>query len=244
MNLKAIVWVKRALQTLLWVSVWALLFTVCLGGNYLPPGQTDFQKLWTGKMGIFFTIVYVLCLAFNIHKKLAKAVCWGLIVTGGIQAVWGILQIYGWCASQHPLFQLTGSFYNPGPYAGYLAFVFPLSLYKVLILHQLKQRSRIENVLYATALAVGILILAVLPASMSRSAWLAAFLTGPICIYCTKRGVRMVGKTMEAKSQMGHNILLFYPYHRYKHGHWRILFEKRLCHGAGVHVENYIIGDS
>jgi hypothetical protein len=26
----------------------------------------------------------------------------------------------------HPLFAVTGSFFNPGPYSGYLAMVFPL----------------------------------------------------------------------------------------------------------------------
>lgn len=50
-------------------------------------------------------------------------------IAGGIyQAVYGNLQLLGYYPSLHNLFKLTGSFFNPGPYAGYLAMVFPAAL--------------------------------------------------------------------------------------------------------------------
>jgi O-antigen polymerase len=51
-----------------------------------------------------------------------------LILGGGIQAVYGNLQLWGFYASHHSLFKMSGSFFNPGPYAGYLACIFPAAL--------------------------------------------------------------------------------------------------------------------
>jgi O-antigen polymerase len=51
-----------------------------------------------------------------------------LILGGGIQAIYGNLQLWGWYPSHHNLFKMTGSFFNPGPYAGYLACIFPAAL--------------------------------------------------------------------------------------------------------------------
>ena len=62
-----------------------------------------------------FTILpYLLC---NVYAESSQAVYWWVIATGGTQAVWGLLQIYGVYGSSHSLFRLAGSFYNPGPKA-------------------------------------------------------------------------------------------------------------------------------
>jgi len=58
-------------------------------------------------------------------------ICFFIIFTGLVEAVWGLMQLYGLRTSQHGLFRLTGSFFNPGPYAGYLAVVFPMALYEL-----------------------------------------------------------------------------------------------------------------
>ena len=47
-------------------------------------------------------------------------------VGGVVQAIYGNLQLWGIYSSHHSSFKLTGSFFNPGPYAGYLASVFPV----------------------------------------------------------------------------------------------------------------------
>ncbi len=54
------------------------------------------------------------------------------ILSGFLQAVYGLLQLYGVFPSHHNLFKITGSFFNPAPYALYLAVVFPVALGKVL----------------------------------------------------------------------------------------------------------------
>jgi hypothetical protein len=54
------------------------------------------------------------------------AVCF--ILTGLVEAIWGLRQLYGFTGSQHYLYKITGSFFNPGPYSGWLAMVFPMAL--------------------------------------------------------------------------------------------------------------------
>lgn len=90
-----------------------------------------------------------------------------LISTGFIEAIWGIRQLYGWSYSNHSLFRLTGSFFNPGPYSGYLSIILPISLGLLL-----KQSSR--NIVYYFAITCILAIILVLPAGKSRSAWIAA----------------------------------------------------------------------
>ena len=50
------------------------------------------------------------------------AVVWLLMAAGTVEAVWGLLQVYGYEPSKHSLYALTGSFYNPGPYSGFLIY--------------------------------------------------------------------------------------------------------------------------
>lgn len=88
-----------------------------------------------------------------------------LMVTGMAEAVWGIRQLHGGTWSNHAFFRLTGSFFNPGPYSGYIAMVLPLCLWTALRFEKMAQ--------YAGWAGVG-LILVVLPAGMSRSAWMTA----------------------------------------------------------------------
>ena len=51
-----------------------------------------------------------------------------IIIGGVIQAIYGNLQLWGYYPSHHNLFRITGSFFNPGPFAGYLVSVFPAVL--------------------------------------------------------------------------------------------------------------------
>ena len=51
-----------------------------------------------------------------------------LMIAGAAQAIYGNLQLYGIYPSYHNLFKLTGSFFNPGPYSGYLVSVLPVAV--------------------------------------------------------------------------------------------------------------------
>ena len=148
--------------------------------NDIPVGEMAYQKLWLGRMLFVFVVCCLLSFCLNRKKHLSfpTIVTWVLIVLGGMEAVWGLRQIYGLAVSNHSLYALTGSFYNPGPYSGYLAMIFPLCLYEWLNLKERTERTWAEQGKYYIALGVMLLILCVLPAGMSRSAWIAAAISG------------------------------------------------------------------
>ena len=101
-------------------------------------------------------------------KVVTHIISWLLITAGALEAVWGLLQVYGYEPSNHSLYALTGSFYNPGPYSGFLAMCLPVAL------HEWLEGKRIGKHLALVAL---MLMLVVLPSGMSRSAWVAAVLS-------------------------------------------------------------------
>ncbi|WP_302030121.1 O-antigen ligase family protein [Bacteroides caecimuris] len=144
--------------------------------NDIPVGEMAYQKLWLGRMLFVFVVCCLLSFCLNRKNYLSfpTIVTWVLIILGGMEAVWGLRQIYGLAVSNHSLYALTGSFYNPGPYSGYLAMIFPLCLYEWLNLKEKTGRTWAEQGKYYIALGVMLLILCVLPAGMSRSAWIAA----------------------------------------------------------------------
>lgn len=148
--------------------------------NDIPVGEMAYQRLWLGRMAFVFVVCCLLsfCLNRKNHLSFPTIVTWVLIILGGMEAVWGLRQIYGLAASNHSLYALTGSFYNPGPYSGYLAMIFPLCLYEWLNLKEKTGRTWAEQGKYYIALGVMLLILCVLPAGMSRSAWIAAAISG------------------------------------------------------------------
>ena len=88
----------------------------------------------------------------------------GIVAIGCILSLWGVLQLHGFLPSNHVLFAITGPFYNPGPYSGYLAMIFPIGLGCLL--------ESTGKVRYLWLVAFS-LMLCILPAGMSRSAWLA-----------------------------------------------------------------------
>ena len=146
----------------------------------IPVGDMAYQKLCLGRMAVVFIIccLFSFCLNRKICLSFPSIVTWVLIALGGIEAIWGLRQIYGLAVSNHSLYALTGSFYNPGPYSGYLAMIFPLCLHEWLNLKEKTERTWIERGVYYMALGVMLLIFCVLPAGMSRSAWISAAVSG------------------------------------------------------------------
>ena len=103
-----------------------------------------------------------------INIGVRTAIVWSLLAFGVKEAVLGLLQVYGYEPSNHSLYELTGSFYNPGPYSGFLAMCLPLALHEWL---------EGKGIWKHLALVALVLMVLVLPSGMSRSAWLAALVT-------------------------------------------------------------------
>ena len=102
-------------------------------------------------------------------RWITRLFVWLLIALGTAEALYGFGQLMGLWPSGHSLYRLTGSFYNPGPYMGYLALSLPLCLHEWMRPAQGFARWRQRAAMTAAAL-----ILCLLPAGMSRAAWAAA----------------------------------------------------------------------
>lgn len=98
-----------------------------------------------------------------------------LIALGSVEAVWGIAQGAGLLPSGHRLYNLTGSFFNPGPYSGFLAVLLPVALNGLFVYRD--KNSRLKRGLRFLSVATVCLILTVLPAGMSRTAWISVLVS-------------------------------------------------------------------
>jgi O-antigen ligase len=145
---------------------------------------------------LFLMLLYFYLRIFLSEKdKLTyRLCCVFLVVTGLVEAIWGLRQLYGFADSQHGLFKITGSFFNPGPYSGWLAMVFPMALGYAIFNRKVHEDSHACILQFLTVksaeissklhkicrllmtvlccLTVSCMIL-VLPAAMSRASWLA-----------------------------------------------------------------------
>lgn len=156
------------------VGIWVAmcLSVVCYDVASLPPDVLEGEWEWMYLCYAVSFVGFAVLIAFGPgygKEYLPAAVSWTLVAYGCVEAVWGIRQVYGLAYSNHSLYALTGSFYNPGPYSGYLAMVFPVCLHEWL-----KRKDGRKTLPYYIALAGMLLMLCVLPAGMSRSAWIAA----------------------------------------------------------------------
>lgn len=91
-----------------------------------------------------------------------------IVVFGLVECVFGWLQLLGFAASGNSMYPATGTFYNPGPYCGFLAVIAPVALHAVL-------HDRHKAVVWLSGtylfLAIGLM-----PALMGRTGWIAALL--------------------------------------------------------------------
>lgn len=111
-----------------------------------------------------------------------------VIGTGFVEAILGMRQLHGFEASHHSLFNLTGDFYNPGPYSGYLAIILPVCLWVILQFADCKKEGwrQVKVYLYYWGWVTLSVIIVVLPAGMSRAAWIAAVISC-VWVYWTQR---------------------------------------------------------
>ncbi len=161
-----------------------LLGSVRASATDIPLTEMAYQEWWIARAALLFAAVVFVILTLSVLVKIVhiisffKIVTFSMISLAGLEVISGLRQIYGFTFSNHSLYAVTGSFYNPGPYSGYLAMAFPLCLYEWLKLRQKTNRTLFQHIIYYLSLVVLLLILCVLPAGMSRSAWLAAGISG------------------------------------------------------------------
>ncbi len=145
--------------------------------------------------------VLIVALWFVRGEKVGEATVWCIICICTVEAVLSAMQLYGFAWSHHSLYKLTGSFYNPGPLGGFLAIGFVVALSAWI-----KQRSTFDDEIatievfhhrivvrhqYIGGLCLTLLVLMVLvlPSTMSRTAW-AAMALGTLYVVASQTNWR------------------------------------------------------
>jgi O-antigen polymerase len=164
------------------LALFALVFYIVINRYAIQP-YFGFSIRYIELMGLSFLYLVLRCLSAKNYSWLLLAI----IISGIVQAVYGNLQLLGFYASNHSGFKMTGSFFNPGPYAGFLVSVLPIALgmylYKETLTAQVQAQAKNNSSLlhafikhafeYIPLLGI-VTIVIVLPATQSRAAWLAA----------------------------------------------------------------------
>lgn len=119
----------------------------------------NWKIIYAVQLAVFWFASRIILSCYPISYKI---IVYGIALLGCVQAVWGILQLYGFSRSYHNIYAITGSFYNPGPYTGYIAFIFPICLQQLLTARKAE--------IYVWAI-ISALLFCMIPAGLSRSAW-------------------------------------------------------------------------
>ena len=179
MDAKLRKWVCKVLPWFVGVLLTGLVSgTVLVTDGSIPVDLQGTQWMW---LAAVMTVALPLWLAGyvanpqRIVRIVSESVEWMLMGFGALEALHGLGQIAGIYPSNHSLFVLTGTFYNPGPYSGYIAAILPVALHRMLVLNGKKDLLLVVQ--YYLSLCVLILICCVLPAGMSRAAWIASLVS-------------------------------------------------------------------
>ncbi len=121
----------------------------------------DWKVIYAALLLLLWYIARIIFSSPQVSKKMVSV---GIVGIGCLLAGWGLLQLYGFCHSNHFLYRITGPFFNPGPYSGYLSMLLPVCLHCLLL------AKGWQRYCWWGAFA---LMLCIIPAAMSRSAWLA-----------------------------------------------------------------------
>lgn len=110
----------------------------------------------------FIFVCYAIARFFRLHSSI---LFWGILIIGSSQSILAICQNTGWATSNHPLFDVTGSFDNPGQLGGFLA----ISIICSLCVGRQGQTRNVWFALFPLLLIQGFALFL----SDSRSGWLA-----------------------------------------------------------------------
>ncbi|KJD35667.1 hypothetical protein PW52_07940 [Tamlana sedimentorum] len=188
-----------------------LLIFVSVNRYFFQPNY-GFSIRYIELLGLSVLYVILRRLYFNSFVWLLLAIT----LSGIIQAGYGSLQLLDFYRSNHNGFKITGSFFNPGPYAGFLAAVWSIALgtylFKEFILKQtllLENKSSpfgktgIRYVLEYVPLIGIVSIALVLPATQSRASWLAVLISSAILLEFRYRVLKnILNKTTVLKKRL------------------------------------------
>lgn len=163
----------------------------------------------------FSALICLYIILRNFGRHTFYGILLAIIISGILQASYGNLQLLGFYPSNHARFNITGSFFNPGPYAGFLASVYPIALGMYLFREKLIELSK-ANTFYSNKLLkftseyiplLGIItIMLVIPATQSRSAWLSILISSMLLL---ELRYRILSKFINQANTLKRSIITF-----------------------------------
>lgn len=175
--------------------------------RYFIQSQYGFSIRYIELLGLSFLYVVLRSIDVKNYFWLLLAV----ILSGIIQAVYGNLQLLGYYPSNHSGFKMTGSFFNPGPYAGFLVSVWAVALgmylFKDKITTQIQAQinrkipllnESIKYIFEYIPLLGIISITLILPALQSRASWIAAVVSSLVSLEIRYSVLKNVFKQVNA----------------------------------------------
>lgn len=164
----------QRLPRLHWADGVALFWWVCVSLNYVFVSPYPAAEVYGKAMAL--GVAYVaLRLVIPFCGRAFTRLWWvGLCAAGGYELWTGFMQLAGREASRHHLFDVTGTFFNPGPYAIFVAVVLAVSVaWWYRHGEAFAGRGRWSRVGAWSVAAVAVFCFPVLVATWSRAAWVA-----------------------------------------------------------------------
>lgn len=173
-----------------WIDKAVLVWFAYITFNYwfvspYPAGERYFMYLSS-------LLLYIL-LRYTMARHSRYTLFVALSAGGIYEAVLGAMQLMGMEYSRHSLFDVTGTFFNPGPYSAYLVVVLSIAtayIYKRRGLYcypYFKKTMSIRNILptciYLSCCITFYATIIILPATWSRAAFVAYFAVLLVLLY-------------------------------------------------------------
>ena len=189
----------RRLPRLHWADGVALFWWVCVSLNYVFVSPYPAVEVYDKAMAL--GVAYVaLRLVIPFCGRAFTRLWWvGLCAVGGYELWTGFMQLVGREASRHHLFDVTGTFFNPGPYAIFVAVVLAVSVaWWYRYGEVFAGRGRWSGVGAWSVAAVAVFCFPVLVATWSRAAWVAVAVAAACLLWKKHRRWVLVGMGVAA----------------------------------------------
>ena len=181
----------RRLPRLHWADGVVLFWWVCVSLNYVfvspyPAAEAYGKAMALGVAYVALRLVIPFC-----GRAFTRLWWVGLCAAGGYELWTGFMQLAGREASRHHLFDVTGTFFNPGPYAIFVAVVLTVSVaWWYRHGEAFAGRGRWSRMGACSVAAVAVFCFPVLVATWSRAAWVAVAVAAACLLWKAHR--RMV----------------------------------------------------
>lgn len=169
-----VVCLGRRLPRLHWADGVALFWWVCVSLNYVFVSSCPAAEAYGKAMALGVAYVCLRLVIPYCGRAFTRLWWAGLCAAGGYELWTGFMQLVGREASRHHLFDVTGTFFNPGPYAIFVAVVWAVSVaWWYRHGEAFAGRGRWSRVGAWSVAAVAVFCFPVLVATWSRAAWVA-----------------------------------------------------------------------